>query len=283
MMDSKNYYNNSQQQPPSSATQHPPQPHFPDFNPASLRNASPLVNNGMYNSNQQQQQQMSQPLYNQYLQPSALDQSDNSHNFHHMPPTSNLALSNPPSSASTGVPQHQLLQSSLLLSPPLTSANLSKQPLLQSPSLNFSSLYSSRARFNASKGFDIEDDMEFCPMTQAQRAEAKALELQLAQTSSPTSSASGPGHVNPYANYFSGNHHKFNPYSSSFSPSSPSLGGNASLSNNISTGNSNGNYVTSPKNASSVNDSSPRVLTPRGKRLDQGNGISRVSSPRIYK
>ncbi|CAM9021513.1 unnamed protein product [Wickerhamomyces anomalus] len=32
-----------------------------------------------------------------------------------------------------------------------------------SPGLNFASLYSTRARFNASKGFDLEDDLEFCP------------------------------------------------------------------------------------------------------------------------
>lgn len=32
-----------------------------------------------------------------------------------------------------------------------------------SPNLNFASLYSTRARFNASKGFDLEDDLEFCP------------------------------------------------------------------------------------------------------------------------
>ncbi|CCH44431.1 hypothetical protein BN7_3995 [Wickerhamomyces ciferrii] len=32
-----------------------------------------------------------------------------------------------------------------------------------SPNLNFASLYSSRARFHASKGFDLEDDLEFCP------------------------------------------------------------------------------------------------------------------------
>lgn len=55
-----------------------------------------------------------------------------------------------------------------------------------SPNLNFASLYSNRARLNAQKGFDLEDDMEFCPEI-------------------------------PQANNFT--HHKFNPYTSStFSP-----------------------------------------------------------------
>lgn len=55
-----------------------------------------------------------------------------------------------------------------------------------SPTLNFASLYSNRARLSASKGFDVEDDMEFCP--------------EIPQSQAYT-------------------HHKFNPYTStSFSP-----------------------------------------------------------------
>lgn len=276
MMESmSSYYAN----PPSSAasTQQQQQPQFPEFNAASLRNASPLVNNNnnIY-SQQQQQEQQHHHQQQQYLQPSALD-SQSAAGFHPTMQTSNLTLSNPPSSA--GI--HQQQQQSLLLSPPMTSSTLSKQTLLQSPSLNFSSLYSPRARFNASKGFDIEDDMEFCPMTQAQRAEVKAAqEQQQQQQSSPSSATTPGGHVNPYSTYFSGSHHKFNPYTTSFSPSSPSLGGNTSL--NVASGT---NYVTSsPKTSvNGVNEASPRVMTPRGKRLDQGNGIARVASPRIYK
>ncbi|CEP22529.1 unnamed protein product [Cyberlindnera jadinii] len=58
-----------------------------------------------------------------------------------------------------------------------------------SPSLNFASLYSNRNRLSASKGFELEDDLEFCP------------EIQY----SPSQQ--------------SYTHHKFNPYTStSFSP-----------------------------------------------------------------
>lgn len=116
-----------------------------------------------------------------------------------------------------------------------------------SPSLNFTSLYSNRARFNVSKGFELEDDLEFCPEIHEIRN-----------------------------NHFT--HHKFNPYTTTtYSPQvSPTLSNNNASPTT---------KTTTPINKN-VSPASPRVITPRAKKvLEIVNPVTglRVSSPAPYK
>jgi len=122
-----------------------------------------------------------------------------------------------------------------------------------SPNLNFASLYSSRARFNASKGFDLEDDLEFCP------------EIHEYHTTHQS-------------------HHRFNPYTShTFSPQNSPSTSSAHTTSPITRkdlnghGNGNGNHG---------HNDVPKVVTPRAKKvLDIVNPATglRVGSPAPYK
>ncbi|KAH3673149.1 hypothetical protein WICMUC_003872 [Wickerhamomyces mucosus] len=217
-----------------------------------------------YNKSARTPSQQSSSQSSAYLhEPSAL----NSSLYTTPAPSSSLSSNSYTYSAST-IPTESPLQQPLNLYPsntynhlnlsthledtssPIQNASLysssSNQRPITSPSLNFSSLYSTRARFNASKGFDIEDDLEFCPAITYRQ---------------PNSNGTPTGHVNPYANYFTS--HKFNPYTStSFSPQSPT-------------------YNNSPTQKI-TNENSPRATTPRTKKIVEANNF-RVGSPRLYK
>lgn len=127
-----------------------------------------------------------------------------------------------------------------------------------SPNLNFASLYSNRARFNASKGFDLEDDLEFCPEINESYS-----------------------HLHSSSQNFT--HHKFNPYTcATFSPQVSPTSANALTTSPVPKTATN---VTTPT-SSSLGERSPRVITPRAKKvLEIVNPVTglRVSSPAPYK
>jgi hypothetical protein len=140
-------------------------------------------------------------------------------------------------------------------------------------------LYSNRARFNASKGFELEDDLEFCPEIQEPFLYSRH------NHSSGTTATSGSSGSN-----FT--HHRFNPYTStSYSPqASPTLTAHSNSNNNTSPiSKVAGNHHSTPNTrilASPGDKSSPKVITPRAKKvLEIVNPVTglRVSSPASFK
>lgn len=217
-------------------------------NNANLNGANGYLYNTANGANSQ-----SSPLTNNALLNSASSAANGSP-FSGMNLSSRTAPSNPSNALPNNLSLHQYP----------SAAGPARMPNV-SPSLNFASLYNTqRSRFQAAKGFDIEDDMEFCP---------EIHEFLSHNHPSTASSATASNFT----------HHRFNPYTSS--PFSPQVSPTSTTALTVSPPSAkmgSSNLSSTPKQEAT----SYKNLTPRSKKvLEIVNPVTglRVTSPNPYK